>query len=330
MVSRLLVAVGTSLLCCLPLTLWAQQADEENPTHRRRFHPVPRVQLLPLPNSEVAVMMRGREVTRYYHGPASERPFLYPLNGPSGRSLTRMGHPHDPNGHSHHNSFWVSHHDVSGIDFWGDRGAGKIRHERVGWFVDGDESASMRMHNRWLDTTNDRPLLDEVRDMTFVPLADGEWMLIFDLSLTAVQEEVVLGDTPFGLIGVRMAKNIGVHDGGGIILNSEGQIDEEEAFRKPAKWVDYSGRITPSRREGITLMDHPDNPGHPNVFHVRNDGWMGICATHERPVTLKHGESLTVRYGLLIHSETGKLETLNRRFQEFSEFPPVKPPEKPR
>ena len=44
-------------------------------------------------------------------------------------------------------------------------------------------------------------------------------------------------------MSVRMAKTIGVIDGGGRILNSEGQLNEKEVFRKPARWVDYSGAV---------------------------------------------------------------------------------------
>jgi len=50
-----------------------------------------------------------------------------------------MGHPHDPESHSHHNSVWISHYDVDGVYFWGDRGKGKIRHKRIVEFADADE-----------------------------------------------------------------------------------------------------------------------------------------------------------------------------------------------
>ena len=54
------------------------------------------------------------------------------------------------------------------------------------------------------------------------------------------------GKTPFGLVGVRMAKPIGIHDGGGTIRNSEGNVDEQGdngCFWKRARWCDYSGPI---------------------------------------------------------------------------------------
>src|SRR5688572_21613305 len=102
---------------------------------------VPKMQALPLPNHEVSFQRDGEELTRYYFGPDLRQPFLYPIIGPSGRSLTRMGHPHDPESHSHHNSVWISHNDVNGVSFWDDRAKGRIVHQRVERFEDSDEFA---------------------------------------------------------------------------------------------------------------------------------------------------------------------------------------------
>ena len=98
----------------------------------------PRTQVLPLPRSEASFQLDGNQVTRFYFDKAQERPFLYPVNGPSGRSLTRMGHPHDPVGHSHHNSVWLSHYDVDGVDFWSDRRHGVVEFQRVIKYEDGE------------------------------------------------------------------------------------------------------------------------------------------------------------------------------------------------
>src|SRR5678815_6105781 len=92
--------------------------------------PVPLMQVLPLPNDEISFQLDGHELTRYQFDPGLRRPFLYPIIGPAGRSLTRMGHPHDPESHSHHNSVWISHNSVNGVSFWDDRAKGKIVHER--------------------------------------------------------------------------------------------------------------------------------------------------------------------------------------------------------
>src|SRR5215213_8512029 len=93
--------------------------------------PVPRVQAVPQPYEQVAFERDGVEIARYHFGPALRRPFVFPVVGPAGRSLTRMGHPRDPESHSHHNSVWVSHHDVDGENFWEDRTGTRIAHQRM-------------------------------------------------------------------------------------------------------------------------------------------------------------------------------------------------------
>lgn len=291
-------------------------ADDELPGAK----PVPVMQVVPLPEGQASVQRGGAEIARYHFDARLNRPFLFPLVGPSGRSLTRMGHPRDPNGHSHHNSAWISHNKVDGVDFWGDQGAGRIVHRRVAAYEDSDAEARIEVQNAWIDGAG-RTLLEERRTMRFLPADNAQWWLLLDIELRTPEkatQPVTLDKTPFGLVAVRMAKTIGVHDGGGRIRNSEGRINEAGVFWKRARWVDYSGAITPESREGITLMDHPSNPNHPTFFHVRDDGWMGASLTHDAPRSISHETPLTLRYGFWIHRGVPDGEELDRRFQEFA------------
>ena len=135
---------------------------------------------------------------------------------------------------------------------------------------------------------------------------------------------VTLGKTPFGMVGVRMAKTIGVDDGGGTIRNSEGAVNEKEVFWKRAKWVDYSGAITNDQVEGVALFDHPENPSFPAHFHVRNDGWMGASLTFEGPREIRPGQSLRLRYGLYIHSDFNPAAVMNEAWGRLAEIPAVR------
>jgi hypothetical protein len=277
------------------------------------------MQALPLPHDQATFLRSGDQIARYHFTPDLRRPFLYPLIGPAGRSLTRMGHPHDPVSHSHHNSVWISHHDVGGVDFWGDRGEGRIVHERIERYEDADDMARLVAVNTW--RAGDRVLLDERRAITVHALEGAECLLVIDVELTARERAVTLGKTPFGLVGVRMAKTIGVHDGGGMIRNSAGGVNEQEVLWKPARWVDYSGPITPDAAEGVTLLDHRANGNHPTVFHVRNDGWMGASLTFDGPRQLDPAEPLRLRYGLYVHGGVPTADALQQRWTEFCELP---------
>ncbi|MDH4240790.1 MAG: PmoA family protein, partial [Phycisphaerae bacterium] len=284
---------------------------------------VPRMQIIPMPYHQASFQRDGAEIARYHFGPALHRPFIFPLIGPSGRSLTRMGHPHDPESHSHHNSVWISHYDVEGTDFWSDGGKGKIRHKRIIKYEDGDQACSITTENQWLADTN-KVLLLETRRVTAVPLEDSEWLMIIDMEFKANNKPVTLGKTPFGMIGVRTAKTIGVNDGGGTIRNSEGAINEKDVFWKRARWVDYSGPIAIGKQEGITLLDHPDNPNFPTYFHVRNDGWMGASLTFDAPRMIQPNKSLYLRYGLYIHSDIKPKDRIEAKWKQFSKIEPAK------
>jgi len=301
---------------CISAALSGAAIAQETPKPK----PVPRMQVIPMPYDQASFQRDGVELTRYHFGPGLHRPFLFPVMGPSGRALTRMGHPHDPESHSHHNSVWISHNNVNGTSFWSDSGKGKIRHKRIVEFEDANERASLVAENEWVGNDG-KVLLLETRRLKVLPRSNGEWLLTIDMEFKANKETITLGKTPFGMIGVRMAKTIGVNDGGGKIRNSAGAINEKEVFWKKARWVDYSGAITNEKIEGITLFDHPDNPNSPACFHVRNDGWMGASLTFNGPREIRSDEPLLLRYGLYVHSDMKSSEAIDATWRHFKKIP---------
>lgn len=293
--------------------------------------PVPRVQAVPMPHHITSFQLDGRELTAMHFNPLDMRPFCYPIRASHDVSLTRMGHPHDPLTHSHHNSVWVTHNLVNGLDFWGDyaKKQGRIVNVEVSreGYEDTDEFASMRMVNHWISEAGKSVQLVEVR-RTEIRTEDGakSWFMIVDMEFSPPKgKATTFGATGFGLIAVRVAKSIGVHDGGGRILNSEGQLNEEQIFRKPARWCDYSGRITNDANGfgGITLMNHPMNPHNPTAFHVRNDGWMGCCLSLDTPVEVTEEKKLRVRYALWVHDGVATQEQSEAHWKKFAAMPVI-------
>jgi hypothetical protein len=282
--------------------------------------PVPLLQAVPQPYDQVSFQRDGVETARYHFGRDLRRPFVFPVVGPSGRLLTRMGHPHDPESHSHHNSVWVAHNDVNGVSFWDDRAKGRIVHQRVLDFEDvaADNRAAVTTLNHWLGEPGGRVMLVERRRTQVQDLGRGEWLLTLDLQLETPRDRpVTLGKTPFGLVGVRVAKTIGTNDGGGTVRNSEGAVNEKDVLWKRAKWVDYSGPVTANAVEGLTLMDHSANPNHPTYFHVRGDGWMGTSLTYDAPRAIEPGKPLRLRYGLWVHAGMPDAKVIDARWEAF-------------
>jgi len=292
---------------------------------------VPLMQVEPLPHSEARFLKGDRELTRFHFNSQDRRSFLYPVIGPSGRSLVRMGHPHDPISHSHHNGAWISHHIVDGVNFWGDAGPklGRIVTKHIEQLDDSDASASLTSLQHWTpDDAIGRPMIAERRRIEVRPLAGNDYLIVIDLELSALDKDRTIEKSPFGVTGVRMRKSIGVHDGGGRILNSEGAVNEKgiagdgvnPVHWKPARWCDYSGPVTQTASEGITLFDHPMNPNYPSVFHVRNDGWMGASLTFDKPITLAVGKPLRLRYGLYVHDKLLDIATIDAQWQAFTKL----------
>jgi hypothetical protein len=312
----------------LPLAACARAAAVPEQRHFAR------TQAIPLPDHEVSFQFNERELGRYRFGPQLNRPFIYPVIGPSGRTLTRMGHPGDPYTHSHHNSIWISYAKVNGVSFWEDHGkdTGRIVQQQTSDLIDGDDRAGILAKGAWLQGSG-QPLLQESREVWAYPLTAGEWMLVFDLLLKPESGDAVFDKAGFGPIGVRVAKSLSVYFGGGVIRNSEKSEGEAAVFRKPARWVDYSGYIAPGVIEGLTLFDHPLNPDHPSPFHVREDGWMGAMLSTERAIVATAAKPLHLRYGIYVHSrmpETAQLDAQWNQFARLDLHPPYGPPKSER
>lgn len=321
-----------------PSLAWTQTNDAPAADPLANTKPVPRVQAIPLPDFQTSFEFEGRELTRFRFDPARKRPFWYPLQTTLAPSLVRMGHPHDPVGHRYHYGVWITHSSVNGVNFWDDEldnGKDKIRGsiqlQRVLGLWDGDDGADMLALIHWVAERDKHVVLIEKRYIQVRPSPGAaSWLLIVDSDFTAPKGRTATFDpSGFGLLSVRMAKTIGVHDGGGRILNSEGQVNEEQVFRKPARWCDYSGRLTSQALAGVCLFNHPQNPQHPTAFHVRNDGWMCSCLSLEKPVEVRDETPLHVRNGLWVHEGGADQAHCEAMWKKFVELAPADMNRKP-
>lgn len=263
---------------------------------------LPRCQVIPLPDHQSSFLVDGVERVRWHFGPSYPRPFFYPFLGPSGTSLTRMGHPGAPD-HDHHRSIWFAHAKVLGIDFWSDTTAARIRQKMWLSCQDSDDEAAMAMLLGWYDGHDPKELLEQQLVAAVRPGPDGETFLELQATFRPTAETLEFGQTNFGFLAVRVAKNLATHFGGGALTSSEGATGEPAIFGKPARWMDYSGPVPKDGIEGITYFDHPANPGHPAHWHVRADGWMGASACMKGPVTITCKQPLVLRY--LLHAHRG-------------------------
>lgn len=287
-----------------PLQLPLRSLARINPT---MFTKSPRCQILPLPNRQVAFGVDGRERLRWHAAEDAPRPFFFPLIGPSGLPLTRMGHPGAPD-HDHHRSIWFAHHKVLGINFWGDGHGTQIRQTQWMAYDDGDAEARMAVQLEWFDGHDPQPLIRQQLIVAVGPAAENGLCFEIQTSLTSVADSLELGQTNFGLLAVRVAKSISARFGDGVITGADGSQSEAKLFGQPSSWMDYSGSIDRDVVEGITYFDHPSNSTFPSKWHVREDGWMGASICRDAPLMLDHDQPTTWRY--LLHAHAGAIDLL--------------------
>ena len=277
----------------------------------------PRCQIIPLPDHQVVFQIDGQERLRWHHGPDYPRPFFYPLVGPSGGSLTRMGHPGAAN-HDHHRSVWFAHHDVQGVDFWGDQTEARIRQKHWLCYRDGDDEAVMATLLGWYGGEGAQELMEQEVVAVVRPGDERETLIELQATFRPKAEVLEFGKTNFGFLAVRVAKHISAYFGGGELTNSEGVRGEPEIFGKPARWMDYGGPVPAGGTEGITYFDHPANLGYPSHWHVREDGWMGTSVCMHGPRAALRDEPLVLRYLLHAHGGDVDADRANRVADEFA------------
>lgn len=290
----------------------------------------PRCQVIPLADQQLAFSIDGVERLRWHASDRSPRPYFFPFNGPSGLSLTRMGHPGAPN-HDHHRSIWFAHHRVLGIDFWSDQSTAFIRQRAWKAYEDGDEEARMAVDLAWYDGHDPEPLIEQELIAAVRPAEKGECFLEVQTSLRSVAEQLELGVTNFGLLAVRVAKAISAVFGSGVLTGSNGLSGEDALFGQSLAWVDYSGEVDHEIIEGVTYFDHPDNLTYPSQWHVRDDGWMGASVCRQQPVLLSREREVTWRYLLYAHAGSAKhdqLSLISEAFAQSSAYA-VKPSTRP-
>lgn len=287
---------------------------------------ISRCRVVPLPEHQVSMQIDGIERTRWHHGPNSTRPFFYPFIGPSGSSLTRMGHPGAPD-HDHHKSIWFAHHKVLGIDFWSDTSEARVRQKNWSVLHDADDHCAIAVNLGWYDGHDPQELLEQELIAILRPRDDGETLLEIQTTFRPQAEKLEFQKTNFGFFAVRVAKNLSEVFGGGTLTSSEGLTGERlpngqpNIFGKQARWMDYSGPVPGEAIEGITYFDHPTNPGYPSFWHVRQDGWMTASVCMQNFVETTKEKPLQLRYLLHAHRGGSDAARANQIADAFATFP---------
>lgn len=282
----------------------------------------PRVQAIP-EIDRVGLRIDGVERAAYHFGTGLNAPFLFPIVGPSGSLLTRLGAPH-PEGRGPERSVWFGHENLAGTNFWDEHSPGtdvKIRHREVSRFQDGPCGGVTIRLDWW---AKGQAVLNQTLELDMTPTKDRGFMLDIFSHFESSGSPVELGQTELGFLGVRVASTMSEAFGGGRAVCSERRTGAARINGTSSRWVDYSGPSAPNTVEGICILDHPANPNHPTSWNVQADGLMcaAFNATSSYGVAKDH--PLDLRYRLLVHSGAADPTLFDRAWEEFARS--VRPP----
>ena len=286
-------------------------------------------------NDAVQVHIDGEMFTRYYYR-GVPKPVLWPIIGPTGKSITRVYPMQDAleterNDHHHHRGLWYTHGDVNGICFWSEsEKSGRQVHREFAALAGGPVYGVVRTANDWMigkwEPQEPRvadgvyldqwkpvgeleKLCEDEREIVIYRVENG-CLLDFTITIRASEKELVFGDTKEGSFGIRVAGTMNVTAKlGGRIVNARGETDDE-AWGKEAEWCDYHGPVE-GDTVGVAILDHPTSFRHPTYWHVRTYGLFAVnpFGLHDYMGgpedrgnhTVPRGATLTFKYRIYIH-----------------------------
>ncbi len=242
--------------------------------------------------------------------PKVPRPYFANLHGPAGTKITR-NHPPvagtDATDHdTMHPGLWLGFGDISGVDFW--RNRGRIRHVK---FLAPPTAAEDRItFATESDLLNpDGKRMGVVVNRYTLTRRPAGWLILWDATFTATEQELVFGDQEEMGFGARVATEC-TEKNGGALVNSGGAKTAKATWGKPAAWCDYSG-TKGGRRVGITLMPGPKNFRESwwhnrdyGVFVANPFGRAAMGQGAKSAVAVKKGDSLRLVLGAVLHDGT--------------------------
>ena len=259
-------------------------------------------------------LKRGDEVVWTFHyGDERAKPCFHPLALPGGRVLT-VDQPAD---HVWHHGLWFSWKYIDGVNYWeNDRKTGRPV-GRTTWKVKKLETKKNGSATIELDVSYAPPdgaaVLVEKRVIEMVaPAEDGAFGITWNAKFTA-RAACKLDRTP--LPGEKGGQPFGGYAGLSLRLaqleerdamTSQGPVqwNKQNRFRGEARAFDYQGKLA-GEEVGVAIIDHGANPRSPTPWYAirsSNMTFFSPAVLCREPLTMEKGETLHLRYLVLVHS----------------------------
>jgi len=265
--------------------------------------------------SRINISIDGKFFTSYIFSPDEKYPFFFPVNGPlSGGSVTSMRNVD----YHHHASVFFACDMVNGGNYWYEGlERGQIISVNADIVKKGGDTVIITDECIWKRPGALSPITD-YRTITITTPSPTIRQIDFEINLNALTD-ITIGKTGHSIFCARMATDLNVQNGG-TIVNAEGGINEKETWGKKSGWMDYSGKrgnIT----EGLTIMQHPDNPWYPSPWFSRDYGFFAPgpmnWPENGKNTFIRKGEKLKFKFRVLVHSGDHAEAKISEAFEKF-------------
>lgn len=264
--------------------------------------------------SRIDVTIGGKFFTSYRFAEDEKYPFFYPVNGPSGASVTSMRNGEYP----HHSSLFFGCDMLNGGNYW-QEGLDRGRIVSQGPVIETAKGGQIVITDKCLWKREGSEPLSDSRKIVITSPKPGLRQIDFDITLEAL-EDVVIQKTNHSLFSARMDPDL-TPTFGGAMINAEGAKGEEGTFGKPSPWLACFGPRG-KQVEGLAILQHPANPGYPSEWFTRNYGFLSptpmFWPKDGKSTRLAKGSKLPLRYRVLVFSGTAEQAGVAEAFQAYT------------
>lgn len=270
--------------------------------------------------SRIDVTIGGKFFTSYRFAADEKYPFFFPVNGPSGASVTSMRNGEYP----HHSSLFFGCDMVNGGNYWQDvMDRGRIVSKGPVLETASGNRIVIRDACDWTRPDAAQPLRDTRRILISAPSPKLR-QIDFDITLEAL-EDVVIRKTNHSLFSARMDPDL-TPVFGGTMINADGAKGEKGTFGKPSPWLACFGARDGKTTEGLAILQHPQNPGYPAPWFTRDYGFLSptpmFWPANGKDTRIAKGGKLRLCYRVIVFSGTAETAGIGGIFTEFSASKP--------
>jgi hypothetical protein len=294
---------GTVLTVVCALSLVSAQAARQEVTAR-------------LDKDQVTVHIDGKLFTGYKFADSQKYPYFWPVNGPvSGKSITTETSEPYP----HHHSLFFGCDRVNGGNYWQDvNKRGQIVSQGPKIVEASGERVVFTDKCSWRQPDAE-PIISDTRRIVITAPSKDVRLIDFEISLEPLVDIEIL-KTNHALFSARVVSELSVKSGG-ILINAEGKTGEKGTFGANSRWCDYSG-TREGVAEGIAIFQNPHNRWFPSKWFTRDYGFFSPTPMYwlegDR-LELPKGETLTLRYRVVVHAGDAKKAQIARRFEQYEQ-----------